>query len=492
MVRRLLRLAIAMGLLALPGARAAEAQSHSMVLVPAGEFPMGDAWRLGNSNEWPVHEVHLDEYFIDQFEVTTAQFAEVLNWAHQTYYLRDEDNDHYDGGDVYYAGRKLIELESRYSTIAYDDRANRFYVPVREGVVMLDHPVVMVTWYGAANYCNWRSEMDGLTPCYTGLNAHHVFCNFQADGYRLPTEAEWEKAASYDPSIYDPVAGPRRQYGFVGDFIGFRRANYYNPDSGEFNNPMGFLYWPFTAPVGCFNGVNRWTLDSPSPWGCYDMSGNVWEWCWDWFDNGYYEDSPYWNPRGPWERDTRVVRGGSWIDAPSNLRATRRADWSPYLGERFLGFRTARIPSRPPDLVIEGFDFAPDVVAAGDRIHFGGRVVNAGRRPAGPFWIEFRVSASADFALPRWFLADSIYVPQGLQPGHHVELSVVERFVYSPAQGLPVGDYIAGIVVDPTDAVAEGDETNNIAYVPAHRLRVEAVSPSRQSPTDARQWFLYR
>jgi len=483
----------------------AAAQPRSMVLVPAGEFPMGNAWNEGSINERPVHSVYLDTFWIDPFEVTNAQFAVVLNWVHQTYYLRDEDNHHYGGGDVYYAGKRLIEIDSRFCAIVYNKETNRFWVPPREGRAMFDHPVVMVTWYGAANYCNWRSEMDGLTPCYSGLNAHHVFCNFAAEGYRLPTEAEWEKAASFDPGHIDPVAGPRWRYGFMGALMGFARANYYDPVRRQFNNPLGLEGQPFTAPVGFFNGSNRGTVDSPSSWGCYDMSGNVWEWCWDWYESGYYERSPYRNPRGPWEKDDRIVRGGSWLDVPDNLRATRRAGWPPRSADAFVGFRTVRIPPTPADLAVEGFDFSPEILSPGDPIHFSGRVVNTGTHATGPFWMNFHAVPAPLLPaqlppLPPWpppgglapFLCAPMCVSEGLMPGQHLDLSAIERTVHGPTEGLLPGIYFVSVVVDPLNEVAESNELNNIALVRDRLLHVAAPLHDREGATNARNWPLYR
>jgi formylglycine-generating enzyme required for sulfatase activity len=467
----------------------AEGVPADMAVVPAGEFPMGNPWTARFSEERPVHTVDLDEYWIDVFEVTNAQFAAVLNWAHERHKLRDEDGRLFDGdSDVYFAGRRLFAVNQ--SDIRYDDRDNRFVVQPRNFRPMLDHPVTFVTWYGAINYCNWRSEMDGLTPCYTEVHSERVHCNFAADGYRLPTEAEWEKAASYDPWTVDPVAGPKQEYAMIGPLAGFARANFYDPDLKEFNNPDGLQGQPFTAPVGFFDGRTRGTIESASPWGCFDMSGNVWEWCWDWYDPEYYTRSPHDNPLGPGDGDGRVVRGGSWIDVPENLRATKRAGWHAERADEFIGFRTARIPTEESDLVGEGFDFFPRVVSPDARIDFTGRIRNTGTHAIDPFWIEIRVSLGPDFGEPHFFLVDSIFVP-GILPGQLFDLSSVTRTVTLPDGILP-GTFHVGMFVDTLDDVAEPNEINNSFWVRDHALFVFGGGINRGSLTGSRRWELYR
>lgn len=460
-----------------------------MTLVPAGEFPMGNPCSQRYSEELPVHDVDVDRFWIDVFEVTNADYVTVLNWANERYVLRDKENHVYDGGNVYFAGRLLIDVYS--SDIRYDEDHRRFFVAPRDGQAMFDHPVTMVTWYGAANYCNWLSEMRGLTPCYTGVNAKHVYCNFAAGGYRLPTEAEWEKAASFDPWVVDPLSGPKQPYGMIGP-LGPRRANYWNPDLGEFNNPVGLLTRPFTAPVGYYDGSRRWRIDSPSPWGCYDMSGNVYEWCWDWYDPTYYSRSPHRNPLGPWEEKERVVRSGSWLDVPETLRSTRRAGWHPEGAENFLGFRTARIPPRPTDFEVWGFDFAPREVAPDDPVRFVGRVKNTGTRATPPFWIEFHISRDANFAPPRRFLTTSIRVERGLVPGEYVDLAAIERTVFAGSPPLLPGDYTVGIIIDPLDEIDEGDESNNVVWARDRWLRVRPPALDQQGMTRSRNWTSYR
>jgi formylglycine-generating enzyme required for sulfatase activity len=176
-------------------------------------------------------------------------------------------------------------------------------------------PVEQVSWYDAIEYCNKRSQKEGLTPAYTidktrsdGNNTNGndnvkwvVTWNRNANGYRLPTEAEWEQACR---------AGTATPF-YTGNNITTNHANY------DGNNPYN----------GNAKGVNRgktWVVGSgtPNPWGLYDMSGNVWEWCWDWY--GDYPSGAQTDPMGASSSSGRVLRGGSWRDSGQYLRSAYR------------------------------------------------------------------------------------------------------------------------------------------------------------------------
>ncbi|HSV56824.1 MAG TPA: SUMF1/EgtB/PvdO family nonheme iron enzyme [Magnetospirillaceae bacterium] len=184
-----------------------------------------------------------------------------------------------------------------------------------EGWGRWTRPVINVTWRDAVEYSNWRSRKEGLTPAYT-LDGNRVTWNLDADGYRLPTEAEWEFAAR----------GGRRSGGFR--FSG--------------GNDLSVVAWHSlnsnirTQPVG-----GR----APNELGLHDMSGNVWEWCWDWYAG--YTAGRQTDPRGPEEAALRVVRGGAYSSMAPDLRPARR--WFADPAHRFdrVGFRLARsIPAR--------------------------------------------------------------------------------------------------------------------------------------------------
>jgi serine/threonine-protein kinase len=238
-----------------------------MVLIPAGEFQMGDHFDEGGEDERPVHTVYLDAFYIDKYEVTNELYARFLNEIGS---VKDEE------------GHLLIDIDSEYCLIEF---AGGRYRP-KPGYEK--HPVVEVSWWGAVAYAKWA-------------------------GKRLPTEAEWEKAAR------GGLVGKRYPWG---DEISHDMANYWDPGGRD--------RWEMTSPVGSF---------PPNGYGLYDMAGNVWEWCADWYDENYYSRSPRRNPKGPESGEFRVVRGGSWGNGPNNLRVAIRISYVPSYTTDHVGFR---------------------------------------------------------------------------------------------------------------------------------------------------------
>lgn len=179
-------------------------------------------------------------------------------------------------------------------------------------------PVRNVTWYDALDYCNWLSIREGLAPCYAGAG-QSVTCDFGATGYRLPTEAEWEYAARGG------------KLGGGGPFAGSEdpgETAWYEANSGDVTHPVG--------------------LKKPNPLGLYDLCGNIFEWCWDWYADDYYARSPGVDPLGAdppgavvawkWEK---VRRGGSWRESAADITVwTRSQDYAKYVGDN--GFRVVR------------------------------------------------------------------------------------------------------------------------------------------------------
>jgi len=222
----------------------------AFVLVPAGPFSMGSD---KNSNERPVHEVSLDAYYIGKYPVTKAQFA------------------------AFVAATK------------YDCNGNA----IADLKAKANHPVTHVSWNDAVAFCTWAAKSTGYA-------------------IRLPTEAEWEKAAR---------GTDRREYPWGND----------SPDDSRcrFSKMFGG-----TTPVGQFSPRGD------SPYGAADMAGNVFEWCADWLDSNYYRTSPSTNPTGPNSGRNRVVRGGSWYLYTYVVRAAYRYNYSP--GPGHVGFRVAR------------------------------------------------------------------------------------------------------------------------------------------------------
>lgn len=245
-------------------------------------------FRSGCQPSWfsvsePIHTILLNPYYLDKFEVTNEQFANFLN----TFETHE---------GVCFGENCLTIEESRLQI------ENEAYLTSDE---VKNHPVFGVTWFGAAAYCQWL-------------------------GARLPTEAEWEMAASLDPSTNTKTLYPWGDE-FDGSLVNFcdnqcqeRQANSTVDD--------GFI---IEAPVGSYEAGR-------SPLGLYDMGGNVWEWVLDWYDADYYENSPTANPTGPADGTERVVRGGSWFDTGNFTGTMLRFPSDPLEGMITIGFRCAR------------------------------------------------------------------------------------------------------------------------------------------------------
>jgi len=289
-----------------------------MAFIPAGEFSMGDHFGVGSPGERPVHAVYIDAFWMDIFEVTNQKYCAYLNAAYAQGLIEVRNGVVYKAGDSEpYCESTSYNADSR---IEWNDPQFK----VTHGKEY--HPMVLVSWYGAAAYANWRSKEGGLTPCYD-LDTWE--CTFGAGGYRLPTEAEWEKAArggQHNPYYLYPW----------GDSIDGSMANYRN--SGD---PYEGVT-PETTPVDYYNGNQMPTgVDMANGYGLYDMAGNVWDWCNDWVDFTYYSWSPYNNPKGPASGSYRVVRGGAWYDITHDLRCAYRSYNVIDCRHTFYGFRLA-------------------------------------------------------------------------------------------------------------------------------------------------------
>jgi formylglycine-generating enzyme required for sulfatase activity len=263
-------------------------------LIPEGTFQMGDA--LDGINDAPVRQVTVSAFYMAQQETTKALWDEVRDW----------------GG-------------------------SRGYTDLRGGEGKAsNHPVTTVSWFDIIKWCNARSEKEGLPPCYTvggsPLRTGTVIpvVNWTAKGYRLPTEAEWEKAARCG------LNGKRFPWG---DTIVHSQANYYSENVYAYDisptrggHPTyAVSNQPWTSPVGSF---------AANGYGLYDMSGNVYEYCWDWYGN-YDTGSPS-DPRGASSGTYRVLRGGSWGNVPIYCRVAYRDYDNPSLSDINYGFRVAR------------------------------------------------------------------------------------------------------------------------------------------------------
>jgi formylglycine-generating enzyme len=264
-----------------------------MVLIPAGEFQMGDTFHDAGGPELPVHAVYLNAFYMDIHEVTNQQYADALNWAWTQGGLITITS-----GVVYKYGSGVpycdTTTSASYSGITWN--GTTFGVtPGRE-----NYPTGQVSWYGSVAYANWRSGMQGKPLCYSVSTWE---CNW-GSGYRLPTEAEWEKAAR------GGGAGHRFPWS-DSNTIQHARANYYSDAAWGYDTSPTRGYHPafYTGVIPCTSPVGSF---APNDYGLHDMAGNVQEWCNDFYYSDYYSISPHDNPHGPTWGDMRILRGTCW------------------------------------------------------------------------------------------------------------------------------------------------------------------------------------
>lgn len=252
-----------------------------MVLVPGGFFFMGS--EDDDIKEFaPVHKVYVDSFYMDVYEVTNERFARFLNE-----FKPSEEKD----------GKRWNWVVLRTDL---SEKEREFWWPTEiiyeEGVYKAfrgfeSYPVMTVSWDASDAYCKWS-------------------------GKRLPTEAEWERAARGD------LEQKRFPWGNEIPTSGIIYAKRW----------IDNLAPPPTQPVGNYH---------PNAYGIFDMAGNVWEWCYDWFSMDYYKKSPENNPRGPESGEEKVLRGGSWISSSNDLRVATRNSHPPFVTDDGIGFRCA-------------------------------------------------------------------------------------------------------------------------------------------------------
>lgn len=259
---------------------------HNMVFIPSGEFHMGSPAGIGFSDEMPLHRVTLDAFHIGKYQVTQGEYQAIMGHNPSHFYGVGEN-----------------------------------------------YPVYNVSWYEAVIFCNLLSVAEGFTPVYSVDGStdpadwgemppdedddpwYKIACDWGADGYRLPTESEWEYAA--------------------------RGGTFYPELSYSGSDDIDTVAWYRDNSDGTAHPVGE---KEPNEFGLYDMSGNVYEWCWDFYYANSYHYSPVHNPRGMgwmWS-STRVLRGGCWYFFDVNCRVAYRHSMLPFEKTYDNGFRLCR------------------------------------------------------------------------------------------------------------------------------------------------------
>jgi len=344
------------------------------VFVPAGTFTMGRTIGLGDNDELPTHSVSLSSFYIGQYEVSQGEWQMVM----------DSNPAHNHGvGDNY--------------------------------------PVYNVSWYEVLKYCNLRSMAEGLSPAYTISGSTDpqdwgdvpdssdpawgaAICDWNSDGYRLPTEAEWEYAARGAANTPDYLYSGSDDV----DSVAWYEGN---------NTPNG------TKPIGS---------KAPNEPGIFDMSGNVWEWCWDWYGSTYFESSPNENPTGPDSGPGRTRRGGYWDNPANRCRIANRGYYGSSYANFSLGFRLCRSGLFAPQFdppageYLSAQEISINTATPGARIHYttdGSEPSESSTLYCAPFILDMNTTLKAkafkealqpsETTVAEYEIGELVFVPAG-------------------------------------------------------------------------------
>jgi serine/threonine protein kinase len=252
--------------------------SKEMVFVKGGKFDMGILDR--DADEGPVHSVQLDSFYMGRHSVSQQEYEEIMG----------KNPSSFQAEDVLESGLLGIGRKVEKTTIP-------------------KNPVESVSWYDAVEFCNKKSQKEGLTQCYSGTGLN-IKCDYKANGYRLPTEAEWEYAAR----------------------------------GGKISNKFEYSGSDNVDDVAWHEGnshkrTHQIETKLSNELAIYDMSGNVWEWCNDWYNKNYYKISQIENPKGPDGGKHRILRGGAWNYHRIICRITYRNYYNPLSSFKYFGFR---------------------------------------------------------------------------------------------------------------------------------------------------------
>ena len=287
-----------------------------LTLIPAGEFKMGSGESAEDTaaffkktyggdlppvdflkTEHPQHRVRITKpFYLGTYHVTRGQFR---HFVKDSGYKTDAEKGVRPGTLGWNADKMKMEFSQKYSWL------NAGFEQTDE------HPVVCVSWNDATAFCKWLNHNEGKT-------------------YRLPTEAEWEYACRAGTTTRYYSGDDPETLAKVGNVADATAKEKFPNWKYTIKANDGYF---FTAPVGRF---------MPNAFGLYDMHGNAWQWCADWYGAAYYATSPTDDPTGPDSGNVRVLRGGSWFDWPFDCRSAVRFMFVPYCRYDFVGFRVAR------------------------------------------------------------------------------------------------------------------------------------------------------